>query len=96
MLVAELMRALRGLRSDGTVRVERSVGQRGTVYLTIPGGKAGAGKVTLTLQNRTMEYQAITADQELPTGAKIVVVSVVGPNTVEVAPSNVAESNSHV
>ena len=96
VLVAQMMRALRGLRSDGTVRVERSVGQSGTVYLTIPGHKAGAGKVTLTLQNRTMEYQAITAEQELPTGAKIVVVSVVGPDTVEVAPANVVESNHHV
>ena len=34
--------------------------RRGTVYLTIPGQKAGAGKVTLCLQNRSVEYQALT------------------------------------
>lgn len=94
-LVAWLMRSLRNLRSDGTVHVERTVGQSGTVYLTVPGRKAGAGKVTLTLQNRTMEYQAITADQELPTGARVVVVSVVGPDTVEVIPANDVESATH-
>ena len=94
-LVAWLMRALRNLRSDGTVRVERAVGRSGTVYLTVPGRKAGAGKVTLTLQNRTMEYQAITANRELPTGAKVVVVSVVGPDTLEVIPANDVESATH-
>jgi hypothetical protein len=94
-LVAWLMRALRNLRSDGTVHVERAVGHSGTVYLTVPGRKAGAGKVTLTLQNRTMEYQAITANQELPTGAKVVVVSVVSPDTVEVIPANDVESATH-
>lgn len=94
-LVAWLMRTLRNLRSDGTVHVERAVGKSGTVYLTVPGRKAGAGKVTLTLQNRTMEYQAITADQELPTGAKVVVLSVVSPDTVEVIPANDVESATH-
>ena len=91
VLVGSLMRALGNLRSDGTVRVERAIGKGGTVYLTVPGQRAGAGKVTLTLQNRTMEYQAITAEQELPTGAKIVVVSVVNPDTVEVISANAIE-----
>ena len=94
-LVAWIMRGLNQLRSDGTVRVERAVGKSGTVYLTIPGRKAGVGKVTLTLQNRTMEYQAITADNDLPTGAKIVVVSVISPDTVEVIPANDVERTTH-
>ena len=84
-MVAGLMRLMMRLKSDGTVRVERAVGKTGTVYLTIPGQKAGAGKVTLNLQNRTVEYQAVTSDQELPTGAKVVVVAVVCSDTVEVA-----------
>ena len=82
--VAYIMRLLGRLKSDGTVRIERAVGQRGTVYLTIPGQKGGAGKVTLNLQNRTVEYQAVTPDQPLPTGARVVVTAVLGPDTVEV------------
>jgi len=85
--VAYLMRMLHRLKSDGTVRIERAVGQCGTVYLTIPGQKAGVGKVTLTLQNRTVEYQAVTAHPLLPTGSKVVVTAVLGPDTVEVAPA---------
>jgi ABC-type Fe3+ transport system permease subunit len=85
--VAYLMRMLHRLKSDGTVRIDRAVGQSGTVYLAIPGGKAGVGKVTLNLQNRTVEYQALTPHQPLPTGSKVVVTAVLGPDTVEVVPA---------
>jgi membrane protein implicated in regulation of membrane protease activity len=84
-LVATLMRSLHRLKAEGTVRMERAVGHSGTVYLPIPGGKAGVGKVQLNLQNRTVECQAITAHEQLPTGAKVVVVAVLSPDTVEVA-----------
>jgi hypothetical protein len=87
MLVGSLMRWLRRQTASGTVQIKGAVGQSGTVYLTIPGGKAGAGKVTVCVQNRTMEYQAVTPDQELPTGAKVVVVSVINSDTVEVIPA---------
>lgn len=85
-LVATLMRTLSRLRAEGTLRIDRAVGQGGTVYLPIPGQRAGSGKVLLNLQNRTVECQAITAQSDLPTGARVVVVGVIGPNTVEVAP----------
>jgi hypothetical protein len=85
-LVAYLMQLMHQLKSDGTVRIERAVGKSATVYLTIPGAKTGAGKVTLNLQNRTVEYQAVTLHEQLPTGAKVVVTGVLGPDTVEVAP----------
>ena len=89
-LVAGLMRALHKLKAEGTARIERAVGTSGTVYLKIPAHKAGVGKVQLNLQNRTVEYQAVTARDELPTGAKIVVVAIVGADTVEVAPATSA------
>jgi hypothetical protein len=96
LAVAWLMKALHRLRADGTVRIDRAVGHAGTVYLPVPARKAGAGKVTLSLQNRTVEYQAVTADEALPTGAKVVVVSVVSPDTVEVALAHPAERTTHV
>jgi hypothetical protein len=83
--VAQLMQALYRLKSDGTVQIHRTVGSSGSVYLTVPGRKAGMGKVSVNVQGRTMEYQAVTANDELATGLPIVVVDVVGPGTLEVA-----------
>ena len=92
--VASMMRLLARLKSDGTVRMERAVGEVGTVYLRIPAAKSGAGKVTLVLQSRTVECQAITALGELPTGARVKVVALAGPDTVEVVPATL-EASTH-
>jgi len=82
--VAALMRALVRLEEDGTARIEGAVGLPGTVYLEVPGERAGTGKVLVTLQTRIVEYQAVTAQQGIPTGAAVIVVDVVAPDTVEV------------
>ncbi len=84
MIVAALMRSMSSLYSEGTVRVENAVGRPGTVYLGIPARGNGVGKVTLTLQNRTVEYQAVTAGEALPIGTRINVTKVIGADTVEV------------
>ncbi len=84
VIVAWLMRLLLNLRSEGTVHMGTALGALGEVYLTIPGDKQGLGKVTVTVQNRTMEYEAVTGGESLPTGTRIAVVDIVGPNTVEV------------
>jgi hypothetical protein len=83
-LVAAVMRVLHRLKAEGTARIERSVGRTGSVYLRVPGQRAGLGKVHLMLQNRTVEYQAVTAGPELPTGSPVKVVAVLSSDTVEV------------
>jgi hypothetical protein len=80
-----IMRQLQRLQDDGTVRIGRAVGKKGVVYLSIPAQKSGAGKVHLNLQNRTVEYLAMTAQDRIPTGAHVVVTEVLGPDTVAVA-----------
>jgi hypothetical protein len=42
--------------------------------------------VHLTVQGRTLECLAVS-EQPLATGANVVVVDIIGPGTVEVAPS---------
>jgi hypothetical protein len=61
--VAMIMKSLANLKSDGTARVERSIGLAATVYLRIPAARSGAGKIQMMLQNRTVEYKAMTAVQ---------------------------------
>lgn len=89
--VHTLMRSFAKLRSDGTERIDRAIGLEGTVYLRIPGQNQGAGKVHMTLQNRIVEYAAMTSGDPLPGGAKIVVTGVIGSDTVEVMPISAPE-----
>lgn len=82
-----LMQALYSLRSDGTVRIERAVGQRGTVYIPIPASHTGMGKIQIRTQGRIMEYAATTAAPErLKAGTTVEVLSVLSPMTLEVEP----------
>jgi membrane protein implicated in regulation of membrane protease activity len=80
-----LMRLVAGLSSSGNERIGNAVGRTATVYVRIPAGRTGAGKVQLSMQNRIVEYQAVTDDDEpLKTGETVQVVSVTGSDTVQV------------
>jgi hypothetical protein len=92
-LVYWIMQSLASLQADGTVRIGRAVGAPATVYLRIPAARAGVGKIQINLQNRTMEYEAVTEGDTLAAGARVVVVGVVNPETVEVRPMASAEGD---
>ncbi len=85
-LVGWIMKLLGRLNIDGTIRIGKALGCRGTVYVPIPAG-AGQGKVHVSVLNRSVEYKAV-AKSALPTGTCIVVVAIVGSDTVEVAPES--------
>ena len=85
--------SLKKLRSEGTARVQRSLGRHGTVYTTIPAEQSGTGKIQINLQNRTMEYLAMTSGHALSPGAKVVVTDVITANTVAVEPALESEGN---
>jgi hypothetical protein len=82
--VALLLRLLLRFESDGVVHLENAMWQAGTVYVPIPGERQGAGKVSMSVQGRLVEYQAVTASEALPTGAPVTVVAVLPPDTLEV------------
>ena len=90
-LVHWMMQSLYRLREDGTVRIQSAVGKTAAVYLRIPGAKAGVGKVTVSVQGRSMEYPAMTSQNALPTGARVVVTDVIDRNTLEVESVDEAE-----
>lgn len=81
-----LMRAISSLRSEGTVHISQAVGRRAMVYLKIPARQSGRGKIHVNVQNRTTEYLAMTAGDAIPGGAAVVVLKILGPETVLVAP----------
>jgi membrane protein implicated in regulation of membrane protease activity len=84
--VAWLMRQIARLGEDDTIRIQRAIGQDATVYIPIAAHKEQAGKVQLKLQNRLVEYEAVTsAGERLATGTKVRVIGLSG-NVLEVAP----------
>ena len=92
-LIQQVAKAL--VDEPDRVSVEQ-VEEEGVSVLELQVAEKDLGKVTLSLQNRTVEYQAMTSRQELPTGAKVVVVGVISPDTVEVLPATEPERISHV
>jgi hypothetical protein len=83
-LVGWMFKQLYQLQADGTVQMQDTIGCTGTVYLNIPGQLQGAGKVTVKVAERTMEYPAMTAGESLKTGTPVVVTNVISEDTLEV------------
>ena len=73
------------LKDDGSLSDKTLIGSTGSVYVRIPAAKSGIGKVLVTQQDRTVEYEAITEGEELKTSTPIVVVGIVSSTTVKVA-----------
>ena len=94
-IVAWMMRTIHGLKADGTVHIENVLAEHAVVYVMIPAGKTGRGKITVRVQDRTEEYDAVTAGPELPSGTAVVVVAILGSDTVEVARAPVPEGVLH-
>lgn len=81
-----IVRSMGRLGEDGTVRIHQALGKEGTVYIPIPAAKAQAGKIQLKVQNRLVEYEAVTSGKEkLATGTKVRVVGIAG-TALEVEP----------
>ena len=86
-IVMYMFKWLSGMQQSGNINLfKAAVGCNGSVYLTIPGQRAGEGKVQLSINNSVREYSAVTDGDTLRTGAQIRVVEVLSPDTVLVEP----------
>ena len=91
-----IMQTLYRMQAEGTARIQRAIGRHASVYLRVPGHESGTGKIQINLQNRTMEYLAMTSGNPIPTGAKVIVIDVLSPDTVAVEPATEPERIDHV
>jgi membrane protein implicated in regulation of membrane protease activity len=80
-----LMQGISRLTCSGNERIGAAIGKQATVYIPIPADAKGMGKIHVTLQNRTVEYQAIS-DETAPlrTGETVEIVGVKNSDTVNV------------
>ena len=91
-LVAVIFRMLMKLQSSGNVELKNAIGNTGEVYLRIPANMSGSGKVTVYVQERLIEANAMTnSKSDLPTGTQIEVVGIRGNRLV--VESTIAKEN---
>ncbi|MBS1415735.1 MAG: hypothetical protein HPY94_01185 [Clostridia bacterium] len=84
-LVAFLMTMVEKTQTDGTTNIRRAVGSSAEVYLRIPAERSGTGKINVIVQERMVEVNAVTDEKEdIPTGAAVIVDSVVSDGLVVV------------
>ena len=84
-----LFKWLAGMQQSGNIDIYKSaVGCQGKVYLTVPGERAGEGKVQITIEGAVREYTALTDSGTLKTGTPIKVTEVVNDSTVLVEELN--------
>jgi len=93
VLVAIIMRFFRRMQSSGNVKPESAVGSIATVYLKVPGQRTGRGKITVSIQGRSMEFEALTAGKELPSGSECRILKMTTENTFEVGSLDNAEES---
>ncbi|PKP01506.1 MAG: hypothetical protein CVU11_14995 [Bacteroidetes bacterium HGW-Bacteroidetes-6] len=79
VIMAAIFYFMSKLADQGNVDSLKAIGQTADVYLTIPPTRSGQGKISLKVQGRFMEYQAITNDDEaIPTGSQVTVLEITG------------------
>lgn len=86
LMVAGIMQFFKGMQSQGNVEPAAAVGGSATVYLRIPAERGGKGKITVNLQGRSMQFDAITAGPGLPSGADCRILRMTTEGTFEVGP----------
>lgn len=63
-LLMKTMRALLGLQSSGNVSIAAAAGRPGSVYVEIPPAGEGSGRVTVVIDGRQREYDAVQRGAE--------------------------------
>lgn len=80
-----LMVQLTKLAKDNTFKMSDTVGKTADVYLVIPSGMKGKGKVQVSVGGAYHEIAAMTEGEKIPTGSKARIDSLIDNETVLVS-----------
>ena len=87
LMVAWFFKWAASLNENGTLQMESAVGKVGEVYITVPPGMTGTGKVNVIIQGRLTEAEAMTdIDCPLKYGEPVQVVGMAVGNVLKVRP----------
>jgi len=92
--VALLMKYAYSLQDKGNLELNNVIGKSGKVYIPIPENEKGYGKITLLMQERLVELDALTKQsRQLATNELVRVCGVVDGSTVLVEPLEEKQKN---
>ena len=91
-VIVYMMRFLHSLKHSGTLDYANAVGETGKVYLPIPPGMGGAGRIEVMVQGRLKVIEALTRhDTRLENRSRVRVVEQIDDNTLLVEPLSLSE-----
>ncbi len=74
--VVVAFRLMLKLQCNGIFQIEKLVGTKATVYVSVPPTRSGRGKITLNAQGKFMELDAVTdCEERLPVDEQVEIVS---------------------
>lgn len=83
LIVAKMVQMSRKLVENGAINLRNAIGETATVYVTVPPRDQGTGKITMQLQGRFGEFDAVSADNStFSSGIQVLVTDVVGDTLV--------------
>lgn len=74
----------RKLDKDGTFSIQDCLGRSANVYLRIPQGCEGKGKIQISINGSVHEIDALTDEDKIESGMTVTVVEIVDNETVKV------------
>lgn len=78
-----MFRLLMKLAHDGSFRLNECIGLSASVYLRIPAGRSGKGKIQVSVKGSVHEVDAVSdSDEVIPTGGNVRIVKVVSDDTL--------------
>ncbi|MDR0842002.1 MAG: serine protease [Acidobacteriota bacterium] len=80
-----LIRMFLKLGRDNTFKITETLDQTADVYLGVPAGKSGSGKIQISVRGAVHELDALTVGEKIPTGGKARITEIVDDQTVMVA-----------
>lgn len=79
-----IFKLTRKLEKNGTFSINDCVGKSASVYLKIPAGCQGKGKIQISVDGSVHEIDALTDEDEIASGQNVKIVEIVDNETVKV------------
>jgi len=87
LLAAIIIRVALRMQTSGNLNLSNALSQTADVYIRIPSGRSEKGKVTMLLQERFVELDAVTDnDTDIMPDSKVEVVAVIDDDCLLVTP----------